>query len=149
ATNCLNVNPPCLTFPNNSGSGLNIAELDTATRAPFACPSGTHATCTIATIKTTYPLWTRDPFANRVMPTASACPASDPAPTTSPTGVTGYIPGIYCHGISISGSSANVRFASGNYFLGGTNNSSSSSLSVTGGAINQTTVSAAAISAAG
>src|SRR5205814_5914153 len=50
---------------------------------------------------------------------------------------------------SISGSSAHVRYASGNYILGGTNNSSSSSLSVTGRAINQTTVSAAAIFAAG
>jgi Flp pilus assembly protein TadG len=149
ATNCLNVNPPCLTFPSNPSSGVSIGELDVATRAPFVCPTTGNATCIIGTIKTTYPLWTRDPFASRVLPAASACPGSDPAPTTSATGVKTYTAGTYCQGISISGSSTNVVFQSGVYFLGGTNNTHASSLSVTGGAINQTTVSSGTVSTAG
>jgi hypothetical protein len=63
--------------------------------------------------------------------------------------VTTYNPGTYCHGISISGSGSNVVFNSGLYFLGGTNSTTASNFPVTGGSINQTTVTAAAISTTG
>jgi len=150
AASCLTVIPPCITL-GGANAAINIAELDVATRAPFVCPSGTvGTTCKVGTTKTEYPLWTRDPFATRVMPTPHAC-GTDPVPTTSATGVTTYSPGTYCQGISISGAGKNVIFNSGIYFLGGSNNSAASNLSLNsnGGAINQTIVTAAALGSAG
>jgi hypothetical protein len=150
AASCLAVNPPCITL-GGANASINVAELDVATRAPFVCPSGTvGTTCKVGTTKTDYPLWTRDPFATRVMPTPPGCGA-DPVPTTSATAVTTYSPGTYCQGISISGAGKNVIFNSGIYFLGGSNNGAASNLSLSsnGGAINQTIVTAAALSTAG
>jgi Putative Flp pilus-assembly TadE/G-like len=150
AASCLTVNPPCITL-GGANAAINIAELDVATRAPFVCPSGTvGTTCKVGTTKTDYPLWTRDPFATRVMPTPPAC-GTDPATTTSASGVTTYSPGTYCNSISISGAGKNVIFNSGIYFLGGSNNSAAVNLSINsnGGAINQTIVTAAAIATAG
>jgi len=150
AASCLTVSPPCITL-GGANAAINIAELDVATRAPFVCPSGTvGTTCKVGTTKTDYPLWTRDPFATRVMPTPPAC-GTDPATTTSASGVTTYSPGTYCTSISISGAGKNVIFNSGIYFLGGSNNSAAVNLSINsnGGAINQTIVTAAAIASAG
>lgn len=117
-----------------SGNGaVNLAELDVATQHAFACPSG--GSCTIATEKTDYPLWTRDPFATFTMPTPGSC--TNPQPTTA-NGITTYQPGVYCNGITVSGQ-ANVVFSPGIYFL------ISSNFSVTGGAINQQNVAAASV----
>ncbi len=151
AASCLTVNPPCMSL-GGANASINVAEIDVATRAPFVCPSGTAGTtCIVGTTRTDYPLWTRDPFATRVMPTPPACPGSDPTPTTSASGVTTYSHGTYCHGISVSGAGKNLIFNSGVYFLGGSNNSAASNLSISsnGGAINQTIVTSATIASAG
>lgn len=117
----------------NGNAQVNLAELDVATQNAFACPSG--GACSIASEKTDYPLWTRDPFATYTMPTAGAC--TNPQPTTV-NGVTTYQPGVYCNGINLSGQ-ANAVFSPGIYFL------ISSSFSVTGGAINQQSVASASV----
>jgi Flp pilus assembly protein TadG len=144
---------PLAGFNLNGGGQVNLAELDVATQSPFVCPAGTAgSTCNIAAITTTYPLWTLDPYAPFVMPNPGACPASDPVPTTSATGVTVYLPGTYCHGISVSSGSSVVIFSPGIYFVGSNNSGVASSFSITGGAINQITVAttpAPAISAGG
>jgi Flp pilus assembly protein TadG len=134
---------PLTGFALNGGGQVNLAELDVATQNPFVCPAGTAGTtCKIALVKTTYPLWTRDPYATFVMPNPGACPASDPVPAVSATGVTVYSPGTYCHGISVSGSSSVVIFSPGIYFVGSNNSGVASSFSITGGFVNQITVAA-------
>jgi hypothetical protein len=75
------------------------------------------------------------------MPNPGSCPTNDPAPTTLATGVVVYSPGTYCHGISISGNPI-VIFNPGTYFLGATNNTAPSNFSITGGTINQVTITA-------
>lgn len=115
----------------NGNGQVNLAELDVATQNAFACPSG--GTCSIATEKTDYPLWTRDPFATFTMPAAGSC--TNPQPTTA-NGITTYQPGVYCNGITVSGQAV-VVFSPGIYFL------ISSNFSVSGGAINQQYVASA------
>lgn len=134
---------PLTGFALNGGGQVNLAELDVATQNPFVCPAGTSGTtCKIALVTTTYPLWTRDPYATFVMPDPGACSASDPVPAVSATGVTVYSPGTYCQGISVSGSSTVVIFSPGIYFVGSNNSGVASSFSITGGFVNQITVAA-------
>jgi Flp pilus assembly protein TadG len=144
---------PLAGFGLNGGGQVNLAELDVATQNPFVCPAGTAGTaCKITLLKTTYPLWTRDPYGTFTMPNPGACPASDPVPVTSATGVILYAPGTYCHGISISSGSSVVIFSPGIYFVGSNNSGVASSFSITGGFVNQITVAATpapAISAGG
>jgi hypothetical protein len=149
ATSCLAVTPPCMTF-SGANTSLNVNKLQVATLAPFVCPAGTAGIrCKVGTIANTYPLWTRDPYATRTMPTPPTCPANDPSPITA-GGVTTYQPGVYCRGISISGQKY-VNFNSGIYFLGGADNSSASSLSISGTGVsvnlNLSTVASAALTA--
>jgi hypothetical protein len=128
---------------NGAGGGnvtVNLQQLIVATQSPYQCPPGTAGNnCILGSSTTTYPLWTPDPFATDVMPNPGSCPASDPQPTTSATGVIVYSPGTYCNGISIGGHPI-VVFNPGTYFLGATNNTAPSNFSITGGAVNQVVV---------
>ena len=147
--NCVNVNPPCITL-SGGNAGMTVAELDVATKALFACPSG--PTCTVTKIQTFYPLWTHDPYATNVMPTIPNCPGTNPA-TTGGGGVTIYSPGVYCQngGISVTNNQY-VVFQAGTYWLGGSNNAAASSLSIAGGSsvnLPLSTVASATVSAQG
>jgi hypothetical protein len=124
----------------NGNGAVNLAELDVATQQPFSCGSLPPTTCSIPVEKTTYPLWTNDPFSTRVMPSYGSCITN--SPTTDTRGVTYYQPGTYCSDIQISGH-PNVVFEPGNYILLG------SSLSVTGGYVNQRTVASANVATQG
>ncbi len=147
--NCVNVSPPCITL-SGGNAGMNIAELDVATKAPFACPSG--PTCTVGKTQTFYPLWTHDPYATLVMPTIPSCPGINPA-TSGGGGVTVYSPGVYCQsgGISVTNNQYAV-FKAGTYWLGGSNNATASSLAISGGSyvnLPLSTVASATVSAQG
>jgi hypothetical protein len=141
---CGGANPPCAAgfVLNGAPSVVNLKQLIVATPSPYVCPAGTVGkTCILGSSTTTYPLWTPDPFATVVMPNPGACPGSDPQPSRV-LGVTVYSPGTYCAGISISGANTIAVFNPGTYFLGATNNAAPSNFSITGGFVNQWTVTA-------
>ena len=114
----------------NGNAVVKLKELNVATESAFICPTADANICNIDTSITTYPFWTRDPFATYVMPTPGSCMAT---PSADLRGVTVYEPGTYCGGISISGK-ANVIFNPGIYIL------VDGDFSVSGGTVNQRTV---------